>query len=118
MRLNRAYILLIGNSVYGQLFIYPREEITSQMNRYYAQMTKPYLQMFMQKLATSPEAFLTIRKEFTRSFAALNICSYLLGETTDIRSQGGLSTKDLEILISFAGIGDRHLENFLVDLKR
>lgn len=42
-------------------------------------------------MAPSPEAFLTCRGGFARSLAALNACSYVLG------------------------IGDRHLENFLLD---
>ncbi|KAJ3037492.1 hypothetical protein HDV00_001667 [Rhizophlyctis rosea] len=78
---------------YGNLFKVRREQIVEHMNKLWNQMSKPYLRMFMQKLASSPEAFLTLRKEFSRSFGALNICSYLLG------------------------IGDRHLENFLVDMK-
>ncbi|KAJ3157367.1 hypothetical protein HDU89_002781 [Geranomyces variabilis] len=53
---------------------------------------EPYLARWMQKLAASPEAFLTIRSTFAKSLAALSICSYLLG------------------------IGDRHLENFLIDM--
>ncbi|KAJ3139728.1 hypothetical protein HK100_011282 [Physocladia obscura] len=52
-----------------------------------------YLRQFFFKLTISPEAFFHIRSEFANSLAALNICSYLLG------------------------IGDRHLDNFLVDLK-
>ncbi|KAI8820570.1 uncharacterized protein EV422DRAFT_578857 [Fimicolochytrium jonesii] len=54
---------------------------------------EPYLKRWMQKLAASPEAFLTIRGTFARSLATLNICSYLLG------------------------IGDRHGENFLIDMS-
>ena len=41
-------------------------------------------------LANGPEAFLTLRKVFSESLATLNICSYVLG------------------------IGDRHLDNFLL----
>ncbi|KAI9103040.1 hypothetical protein DFS34DRAFT_576740, partial [Phlyctochytrium arcticum] len=51
-----------------------------------------YLRTWMQKLAASPEAYLAIRATFAKSLATLNICSYLLG------------------------IGDRHSENFLVDM--
>ncbi|KAI8840789.1 hypothetical protein BJ741DRAFT_561343 [Chytriomyces cf. hyalinus JEL632] len=52
-----------------------------------------YLREFFIKLTRSPEAFFHIRSEFANSLSALNICSY------------------------FLGIGDRHLDNFLVDLK-
>ncbi|KAJ3231552.1 hypothetical protein HDU81_003699 [Chytriomyces hyalinus] len=52
-----------------------------------------YLRDFFIKLTRSPEAFFHIRSEFANSLSALNICSY------------------------FLGIGDRHLDNFLVDLK-
>ncbi|ORY53674.1 hypothetical protein BCR33DRAFT_779027 [Rhizoclosmatium globosum] len=52
-----------------------------------------YLREFFLKLTISAEAFFQIRGEFANSFAALSICSYLLG------------------------IGDRHLDNFLVNLK-
>ncbi|KND04346.1 uncharacterized protein SPPG_00077 [Spizellomyces punctatus DAOM BR117] len=53
---------------------------------------EPYLRTWMHKLAASPEAFLSIRAQFAKSLATLNICSYLLG------------------------IGDRHAENFLIDM--
>ncbi|KAJ3289779.1 hypothetical protein HK104_007245 [Borealophlyctis nickersoniae] len=78
---------------YGALFKVKRDQIVGHMGNLYSQITKPYFRMFMEKLSKSPEAFLSIRSEFARSLAALSVCSYLLG------------------------IGDRHLENFLVDLK-
>jgi len=43
-------------------------------------------------LCVSEESYFTIRNQFIRSFATLQLCSYILG------------------------IGDRHLENFLVDV--
>lgn len=49
---------------------------------------------FLFKLASSPEAFLFSRKEFAYSLACICIFGYILG------------------------IGDRHMDNFLVDLKR
>ncbi|KAJ3073015.1 hypothetical protein HDU98_002395 [Podochytrium sp. JEL0797] len=52
-----------------------------------------FLKEFFIKLTVSPEAFFQIRSEFANSLSALNICSY------------------------FLGIGDRHLDNFLVDLR-
>ena len=45
-------------------------------------------------LASSPEAFMYVRSRFTSSFAALSVASYIVG------------------------LGDRHLENFLLDLTR
>ena len=44
-------------------------------------------------LSASPEAYLSIRSRFTRSLAAFSIGSYIIG------------------------IGDRHLENFLLNYK-
>lgn len=44
------------------------------------------------QLASSPEAFLTLRANFVRSVGVASICQYLLG------------------------IGDRHLSNYMVDL--
>ncbi|CAG8470552.1 4251_t:CDS:10, partial [Scutellospora calospora] len=46
------------------------------------------------KLAASPEVHLAIRNEFVKNLAAINICGYLIG------------------------IGDRHLENYLIDLTK
>jgi len=47
----------------------------------------------IQALSASPEAFLCIRSHFARTLAVFSVSSYVLG------------------------IGDRHLENFLLDLK-
>ncbi|CAN0062863.1 unnamed protein product, partial [Hapterophycus canaliculatus] len=49
------------------------------------------LRQHLLAMAPSPEAFLTCRRGFARSLATLNACSYVLG------------------------IGDRHLDNFLLD---
>ncbi|KAG5192986.1 kinase-like domain-containing protein [Tribonema minus] len=43
-------------------------------------------------MAPSPQAFLTVRAAFARSLAVFNVCAYIVG------------------------IGDRHLDNFLLDL--
>lgn len=51
------------------------------------------LRGYLQSLAPSPEAFLTLRGEFARSLAALSAVNYAVG------------------------LGDRHLENFLLDLS-
>ena len=44
-------------------------------------------------LASSPEAFLTLRSHFVRTMASVSMCQYVLG------------------------IGDRHLSNFMVDME-
>lgn len=49
------------------------------------------LQVALQKLASGPEAYLTLKSGFIRSLATLNTCQYLLG------------------------IGDRHTSNTMVD---
>ena len=49
------------------------------------------LQVALQKLASGPEAYLTLKTGFVRSLATLNMCQYLLG------------------------IGDRHTSNTMVD---
>ncbi|KAG0234361.1 hypothetical protein BGX31_004586 [Mortierella sp. GBA43] len=70
-----------------------REKVTRHMESLYSQFRDDYLRQSIARLAASPEAFLMLRSEFANSLAAINICSYILG------------------------IGDRHLENFLLDMS-
>ncbi|KAI8851462.1 hypothetical protein BC829DRAFT_117003 [Chytridium lagenaria] len=70
-----------------------RKDVTDTMGNLYGRTQRSYLREFLSKLSASPEAFFDMRTNFANSLSALNICSYLLG------------------------IGDRHLDNFLVDLK-
>lgn len=69
------------------------EEVEHEMKRLYEATNTPYLQEFMTNLAMSAEAYITLRAEFSNSLASLSICSYILG------------------------IGDRHSDNFLIDMK-
>eukprot|EP00160_Parvularia_atlantis_P021198 Unigene9084_Nuclearia_a/m.27779 Unigene9084_Nuclearia_a/g.27779 ORF Unigene9084_Nuclearia_a/g.27779 Unigene9084_Nuclearia_a/m.27779 type:complete len:1010 (+) Unigene9084_Nuclearia_a:3301-6330(+) len=68
-----------------------REDSIAHMNRLYARVPETLLQSYFLELAASPEAFLVLRNRFARSLAVINVCSYL------------------------CGVGDRHLENFLLD---
>jgi DNA-dependent protein kinase catalytic subunit len=72
----------------------PRETVVKQFNMFTSTMPNSVLRDSIFTLAASPEAFLTIRQDFAYSLAAICICGYILG------------------------IGDRHLENFLLDRKR
>ncbi|KAF9918927.1 hypothetical protein BX616_004199 [Lobosporangium transversale] len=79
---------------YHNLFINgTREKVVKHMESLYNQFREDYLRQSISRLAASPEAFLMLRSEFTKSLAAINVCSYILG------------------------IGDRHLENFLLDMS-
>ncbi|KAF9416916.1 hypothetical protein BGZ94_010081, partial [Podila epigama] len=79
---------------YHNLFINgTREAVVRKMDELYADLREPYLRYAIARLASSPEAFLKLRSEFAKSLAAINVCSYILG------------------------IGDRHLENFLLDMS-
>ncbi|KAI8930349.1 hypothetical protein BC831DRAFT_508515 [Entophlyctis helioformis] len=80
--------------LYGSLFMNAKpRDVMESMRSVKSMVGKPFFKMFMQNLAASPEAFLSLRSEFSKSWASLSIASYILG------------------------IGDRHIDNFLVDLK-
>ncbi|KAF9909938.1 hypothetical protein EC991_007741 [Linnemannia zychae] len=81
-------------SGYHNLFIQgTRDKVVKHMENLHSLLREDLLRQSIARLAASPEAFLMLRSEFAKSLAAVNICSYILG------------------------IGDRHLENFLVNLS-
>jgi DNA-dependent protein kinase catalytic subunit len=69
----------------------PREKIIEKMKELWTQIPKDLLIKGLQSLCSTNEAYFTIRNRFTRSISTVNLCSYILG------------------------IGDRHLENVLID---
>ncbi|CAI2170936.1 4833_t:CDS:10 [Funneliformis geosporum] len=70
-----------------------RDNVVQHFNDLQREIKNDLLKKALYKLAASPEAHLSIRSEFIKCHAAINICGYLIG------------------------IGDRHLENFLIDTK-
>ena len=60
---------------------------------FHARVPWDCLRRYLLMLAPAPESFLTVRATFAKSLAAFSICSYI------------------------AGVGDRHLENFLLDTR-
>ncbi|KAM3580927.1 hypothetical protein VKS41_006986 [Umbelopsis sp. WA50703] len=98
VRLQEAYRSWVANFKgetmgYRNLMQAPRETVVKQFNMFTSTMPNSVLRDSIFTLAASPEAFLTIRQDFAYSLAAICICGYILG------------------------IGDRHLENFLLDRK-
>ncbi|KAF7728429.1 hypothetical protein EC973_006107 [Apophysomyces ossiformis] len=78
---------------YHNLLQAPRDKVQKGFNQVQMAVSSDLLRQFLVKIAASPEAFLLLRREFANSLAVISIAGYLLG------------------------IGDRHLENFLLDLK-
>jgi DNA-dependent protein kinase catalytic subunit len=72
----------------------PRDTVVKQFDMLTSTIPSTVLRDSIYSLAASPEAFLSIRQDFAYSLAAISVCGYILG------------------------IGDRHLENFLIDKKR
>ncbi|EDO34280.1 predicted protein, partial [Nematostella vectensis] len=70
-----------------------RTDTESEFKKKQAQVPWDLLRRAFQQLAASPEAYLTLRTHFARTHACICICQYVLG------------------------IGDRHLSNFLVDMR-
>eukprot|EP01129_Flabellula_baltica_P008061 TRINITY_DN3175_c0_g1_i1.p1 TRINITY_DN3175_c0_g1~~TRINITY_DN3175_c0_g1_i1.p1 ORF type:complete len:1540 (+),score=329.42 TRINITY_DN3175_c0_g1_i1:246-4622(+) len=69
-----------------------RKKAVKKIEKQHASTSWDLLRRGIMRLSASPEAFLLLRNKFSRSLAAFSIGSYIIG------------------------IGDRHLENFLLDL--
>ena len=80
-------------SAYWEMFKMKPESVKRHLEKLWGSMKQPYLRKFYVGLAAFPESFIRLRAEFSKSLAALSISSYLLG------------------------IGDRHAENFLIELR-
>ena len=70
-----------------------QDSLTQVMDEQYKTIDPDLLRNGLRALAMSNEAYFTIRNRFAKSLATFSICSYILG------------------------IGDRHLENFLIDFS-
>ncbi|KAI8973303.1 hypothetical protein BDF20DRAFT_881619 [Mycotypha africana] len=80
-------------SQYHAAFSQPREKIVQMFENARSRFPRKVLKDYLFHLASSPEAFIFLRKEFAHSLACISIYGYIVG------------------------IGDRHLDNFLLDLK-
>ncbi|EGG13650.1 DNA-dependent protein kinase subunit [Cavenderia fasciculata] len=80
--------------LYHQMFIHATaKDAIDKQERQHARIPATLLQKGIWSLAASPEAYLFIRSSFARSLATFSIGSYVIG------------------------IGDRHLENFLISQR-
>ena len=70
-----------------------RPEVEKQINKQQNTLPHDLLQRGIASLSSSPETYLFIRSQFAKTLAVFNIASYIVG------------------------IGDRHLENFLLDMS-
>lgn len=78
------------HDMYGKL---TSRDASEKLAAFHARVPWDCLRRYLLTLAPAPESFLTVRATFAKSLAAFSICSYI------------------------AGVGDRHLENFLLDTR-
>lgn len=76
---------------YSYLKMVDRKRVTEQFMPLQNQLPSDLIAKALARMCNTPELFLSCRSMFARSFASLTVCFYILG------------------------MGDRHLENFLVD---
>ncbi|KAI6646753.1 DNA-dependent protein kinase catalytic subunit [Oopsacas minuta] len=70
-----------------------RTQAIEEYNKKVGNMPWDLLRRSLYRVSSCPEAFLVLRTHFVQSLSSVNICQYIIG------------------------IGDRHLSNFMVDLK-
>ncbi|XP_064405997.1 DNA-dependent protein kinase catalytic subunit-like isoform X2 [Halichondria panicea] len=70
-----------------------KADVEKEFRRKVACLPWDLLRRSFMSLATTPEAFLTLRYHFLRTWASVSMCQYVLG------------------------IGDRHLSNYMVDME-
>ncbi|KAK5584232.1 hypothetical protein RB653_005840 [Dictyostelium firmibasis] len=80
--------------LYQQMFIHAsRDDCAKKLEKQHSKVPENLLQNGIWSLSSSPESYLFIRNSFARSLASFSVCSYVIG------------------------IGDRHLENFLISQR-
>ncbi|KAI8098597.1 uncharacterized protein BX664DRAFT_288171 [Halteromyces radiatus] len=79
---------------YHNLFKASRDSVVKNFEQLTGSFSDDILKQYLMRLAATPESFIFMRNNFAHSLAAICIAGYLLG------------------------IGDRHLENIMVDKKR
>ncbi|EFA79656.1 DNA-dependent protein kinase subunit [Heterostelium album PN500] len=80
--------------LYQQMFMHSdRADAIKKQEKQHDKVPANLLQNGIWAISSSPESYLFIRNSFARSLATFSICSYIIG------------------------IGDRHLENFLISQK-
>jgi DNA-dependent protein kinase catalytic subunit len=72
---------------------YGRDLVISEFNKIQNNIPWDVLRRFIRSLSASTEAYFVLRNQFITSYAAASVCQYILG------------------------IGDRHLGNWMLDLK-
>ena len=92
IRLDRKSQNLKWPQIYDHLYkSESRNQVIARFEKVLGMTKISFLKKYFNQISNSPENFYVLRANFCNSFAAVNICSYILG------------------------IGDRHLDNFLVD---
>ncbi len=72
---------------------YPRQLVCKEFEKIQNKLSWDVLRKYVRSLASSTEAYFVLRNQFISSYAVASACQYILG------------------------IGDRHLSNWMIDLK-
>lgn len=82
------------SEIYGMVYAkYSRDLICHEFGKIQNSIPWDLFRQFLRRLSSDSESYFVIRNEFIKSYAVASICHYILG------------------------IGDRHLSNWMIDLK-